>query len=172
MAITAFAPDDTMTSGNTVVNFMPAVKDIEKPTLEEWNAGFMVQCAIEGYKASTDAKTQERKKLCDRVATQSVGSRTYNLDNMTIVSDDPQADAPLPAILINDATIFVGVRPGLDHTDPAAGGQKVWIDKATIVAVDPAEINTDDGNAFGWVIQFAVKARSYKATIATAAPQG
>ncbi len=165
MSITTFNPKDIYTAGNLVVNLMPAVADINAPTLEEWNAGTMVQCAIEELEMSTDAKSQERKKLCDRVATQATGSRTYSAGNLTLVSEDPQGENPLPAVLENDAVVFVGVRPGLDHKVPVAAGQKVWVDHREVVAIDPKTITTDDGDAFQWDVQFTVKDRTYKGTI-------
>lgn len=166
MAITVFNPDDTPTAGNVVICLMPAVANLAAPTLAEWNAGTMIQCATEEFENSTSAKTNERKKLCDKVSTQVTGSRTYSASDTAIVSDDPQGDAPYPAILVPDATVFVGVRPGLDHKTEATAGQKVWIDERQVLAIDPVKITTDEGDAFQWTIQWAVKDRTYTAALA------
>lgn len=165
MPITVFNPDDTFTAGNVVINLMPAVANIKAPTLAEWNAGTMIQCATEEFESSTAVKTNERKKLCDKVSTQVTGSRTYSASDTAIVSGDPQGATPYPAIIIPDATVYVGVRPGLDHTVAAAAAQKVWIDERQVLAIDPVKITTDDGDAFQWTIQWAVKDRTYSGNI-------
>ena len=167
MSITAYDPDDTYTAGNTVINVMPAVADgtLEKVTVAEWAAGTMIQCATEEFSQTTDASTTTRKKICDRIATQKPGDRTYQAGDTVIVAADPQAANPLLETLALDSIHYVSVRPGLDDKTAATAGQKLWTDKRQVLSVDPEPINTEEGNSYQWRIKWLVLGRSYESAL-------
>lgn len=165
MALTTFAPDDTYTAGNTVINVMPAVANITSPTLTEWNAGTVIQCATEAFEPSLDTKTNTRKKLCDKESVEIPGTATFSISDITIVSDNPQGEAPYPAIFVPGATVFIGVRPGMDHASAAAAAQKVWVFEAQFQDLVPTKITTDEGEAFGWTLKFLARDHTYKAAL-------
>lgn len=164
---TKYDPDDYYTAGNTVINIMPAVVAIAAPTLAEWNAGTEVQCAVEEFAMTTNVSTSERKKICDKIATQRPGQRTYEASDTVIVSSDPQAANPLLASLTLDSKHYVGVRPGKDDTTAAASGDKVWVDYRQVLAVDPEPITTEEGNAYAWRVRWMVLNRTYSGAIAS-----
>lgn len=167
MSITAYAPDDVYTAGNTVINIMPAVADptLDVVTLAEWNAGVMIQCAVEEFGNTTDASTSTRKKICDRIATQRPGNRTYNANDTVIVFDPQQTDPLIESLKVLDAIHYVSVRPGLDDETAAASGQKLWTDKRQVLSADPEPITTEEGNAYQLRIRWMVLARSYESEI-------
>ena len=166
MSITPYNPDDHYTAGNTTVLILPACANAEAPTVAEINAGYAIQCAIEELEMTVDADTTERKKICDKVATQSVGKRTYQAGDTSLVAEDPQQASPLMDLLIEDAIVYLLVRPGMDDSKAFRAGQRVWVDRRQVVSVSPMTINTDEGNAYGWTVSWAVKSRTLKGTVA------
>lgn len=167
MSITAYDPDDQYTAGNTVINIMPAVASttLAAVTVAEWNAGTMIQCAIEEFAMTTNASTATRKKLCDKVATQRPGARTYEASDTVIVASSPQAANALIEGLTLDAIKYVAVRPGLADTTAAAAAQKIWVDKRQVLAVDPEPMTTEEGNAYAWRVKWLVLGRNLAAAI-------
>lgn len=167
MSITVFDPDDTYTARNTVINIMPAVASatLAGATLAEWNAGTMIQCAIEEFSMTTDAQTRTRKKLCDDVAAQAPGARTYQAGDTVVVAPDPQTANTFLDSLTVGAVKYVSVRPGMADDTAAAATQKIWLDKRQILSIDPEPITTEDGNAYAWRIRWLVMGRNLKATI-------
>ena len=167
MSITAYDPDDQYTAGNTVINIMPAVASatLVAVTVAEWNAGTMIQCATEEFSMTTEAATASRKKICDKVATQRPGERTYVASDTVIVASSPQAANTLVDGLTLDAIKYVAVRPGLTDSTAAAASQKVWVDKRQVLAVDPEPITTEEGNAYAWRVKWLVLGRNLAAAI-------
>ena len=167
MSITAYDPDDQYTAGNTVINIMPAVASatLAAVTVAEWNAGTMIQCATEEFALTTDASTGSRKKICDKVATQRPGTRTYQASDTVITASSPQSANALIEGMALDAIKYVAVRPGLADTTAAAVAQKVWVDKRQVLAVDPEPITTEEGNAYAWRVKWLVLGRNLAAAI-------
>lgn len=168
MPITVYDPSDYYTAGNTVINILPAVANIATPTLAEWNAGTVIQCATEEFSVSTNASTQTRRKICDKIASQIPGDRTYEAGDTVIVASDPQTANALLASLALDAVVYVGLRPGLDDDTAPAAVQKVWMDKRQVLTVDPEPVNTESGNAYAWRIKWLVIDRTYSGALVAA----
>lgn len=167
MSVTIYDPDDYLTAGNTAIVIAPAVASILAPKISEYNAGTKVDCAIENFGTGTDASTISRKKLCDKIATETVGSRKYTVEDTVVVMSNPQAANTFMSGMTLDAIKYILVRPGLAHDAAAAVAQSLWVLKVQLIAKDPEPISTEDGNAYKMRLKWAVLDRTLDAVMAT-----
>lgn len=159
--VSVYNPDGVATAGNSQIGLAPTVVDIDSPTVAELNAGIVFECATEAFGSTTDVSTISRKKLCDRVATQRPGDRTYQVEPLEIVLDDPQGDEQelMDRFGIDD-TIYLWHRPGLDHDEAIEAGQKVQVIRAIVSSVDLATITTEAGEEYRFVVNLAIQDRT------------
>lgn len=165
MSLVEYKPDDHATGGNILTLLVPTIADINKPTVAELSSGFSIDAAIESFELSTDAKTESRKKLSDKVSTETIGERTYKTGDTDILSDDPQTVHAIEALLEPDTYVYMVMRPGKERSAPIAAGDRVWVNRQQVVSRDATEVNTDAGNNFGWKITWATKARTYNGKV-------
>ena len=162
---TKYDPDDTYTAGTTLIAILPAVASKAGAKLIEVNAGYEIQCAIEELGMTTNANTQTRKKICNKVGTQSPGEKTYEASDTVLVAENPQDESALMDLLVEDAIVWIAVRPGMADDVAPAAAQKIWLDKRQVLSVDPEPITTESGNTYQWRVKWLVKDRNLKATI-------
>lgn len=165
MPITIYHPTGTKTAGKLRVAVVPAIADIKAPKMAELEAGVVIQCAIENFEPTTDVSKQTRKKLCDTEAKETIGTRTRQLANFQFTGDKENEDKVLE-LMAEDKTVFIVARPYEEYTKEFATGDKLWIHECTVDALDPAPINTDEGNEFEWIAQLSVRNRELNAAVA------
>lgn len=158
---TAYDPSGHLVAGNSTVLAVDAIANINAPTAAELNTtgAVAIQCAMEEFGITTDVSWRERKKLCDKIATQSPGNRTFGMSSeLRITLDDPQGDEQraLDKFVI-DGVVYLVHRPGKPHTAPFVAGDKVQVVKAIVGAVDLAPINTDEGAEYDAVVQVGIQ---------------
>lgn len=160
MSVTTYAPDAALTAGNTLIGDAPAIADIDAPKLTELQASTMIQCATEAFGSGTTVNKRTRKMICDKVGTETVGSRTYTMETLTIMYGDPQDANAFVDSLVLDSTHFFWTRPGLDDSVALAAAQKVLVIKAKIDSVDLRTISNADGDEFAVVVNVSVQDRT------------
>ncbi len=160
MAVTTYAPEAHLTAGNTVIGDAPAIADIDAPTVAELGASTYFQCATEAFGSSTNVSKRTRKMICDVVGTETVGSRTYQMEALTIMYGDPQDANAFIESLTLDSTHYFWVRPGKDDTEAVAAGDKVLVIKAKIDSLDLRPISTADGDEYAVVANVSVQDRT------------
>jgi len=161
--ITVYDPAGIATAANSRIVVLPAVADLNAITVAEWNAGLAVECATEAFGTQTNVSMVSRKKLCDPVATQRPGDRTYEMSGeLRLTLDDPQAADGLELMdkFALDDTVYLAHRPGLAHTDAAAADQRYEGLKAIVAGVDLAPISTEAGEEYEFVVQLAIQERT------------
>lgn len=159
MSLTVFNPDGVEVLENSAVIVAPAVADLDKPTVAEYNAGTAIQCSIKAFGISTDVSYVSSQYLCDKVAKKRVGNREYNLEPLTIKIGDPQAET-ISAKFVEDSVVYLIHRPGLKHTTPAAASQKAQVIKARVAAVDLVPIGVEEGSVYELRVALAVEGRN------------
>lgn len=160
MAVTTYAPEAHLTAGNTVIGDAPAIADIDAPTVAELGASTYFHCATEAFGSTTNVSKRTRKMICDVVGTETVGSRTYGMEALTLMYGDPQEANTFIDSLALDSTHYFWVRPGADDDDAIAAGDKVLVIKAKIDSVDLRPISTADGDEFAAVVNVSVQDRT------------
>ena len=165
--ITEYNPSGTLIAGNALVGIAVGWQDdINAPSLADLNAGHKVDCAIESLAGGANTSTTTRQKLCNAVAVERPGRTTYTLENLEIVMEDPQeADAFLDS-LETGVKVTIFARPGVEHTEALASGDRLWVWHATITSDVPAALDTTEGAEFRLVLSFAVDSFTRKAVLA------
>lgn len=155
MSVTVYDPDPVYTAGNTSVAIVKTIADINAPTLAELNVSSTVkiECAIENFGVTTDVSTVDRKKLCNRIASKSIGARTYAMDDILIAAGDPQAENQARAALPVDSIVYLVYRPGVEHTKAFTADEKVMVAKIIVGAVDDNAVTTADGEEFAFTLK-------------------
>lgn len=158
---TFYSPTGSPIAGKTTVAVADAIADIDEPTAAECNDSVFIECAIETFGVSTDVSWISRKKLCDTVATQRPGNRTYSMESMTLVLADPQGGTQAAAdLFVEDGTVFVVQRIGKDHDTAFVSGDQVVVYRCVVGAIDLAPTTTDEGAEASAVVQLGVVAKS------------
>lgn len=158
---TFYAPTGSPIAGNTTVAVADAIADIDAPTAAECNDSVFIECAVETFGVTTNVSWISRKKLCDVVATQRPGNRTYNMEAMNLVLSDPQGATQAAAdLFVDDAIVYVVQRLGKTHDDPFTAGDKVVVYQCVVGAVDLAPTTTDEGAEAQATVQLGVVAKS------------
>lgn len=160
----AYNPAAMTTAGRTLIAIVPAVAKLDAMTIAEANAGTMIHCATEAFGSTTNVSPRTRKMICDVVAVEKPGVRTYQMETLTLMLGDPQTDNDVLDMLTLDANLVFVMRPGLkaDKTGIAdwAAGQKYVGIKGTVSSVDLRTITTADGDEYAAVINLAVTDRT------------
>lgn len=162
MPYTAYAPTAQLTAGYTIIGDSPAIANINAPTVAELTSAttYALQCALQSFGASTTVSKTTRKMICDKVGKESVGSRTYTMDTMTIMAGDLQtANAYLTGLAL-DSVHYFWVRPGKADSVAVAATDKVMVVKAKIDSVDLRTISNADGDEFAIVVNVSVQDRT------------
>lgn len=157
-----YDPSGIATAGNSQIGIAPAVADINAPTEAELTAGTTFQCATEAFGSTTDASTISRKKLCNKVASQRPGDRTYNVEPLIITLDDPQSvegNALMDKFGLDDV-VYLWHRPAVAHDEPVTSGQRVQVIEAIVSSVDLQNISTEAGEEYNFVVNLAVQDRT------------
>lgn len=165
MAITQWNPATQISRGNVAVGVAPAIVDIEAPVLAELDAGIGLDCSITTFNGTSATASESVDWLCDPSSEQLPGSTTHTIDDLLIKATG-QADEDLITALNIGDTVYIWRRDGMDHSDPLAAAQFVWVWKATITSIDPAEASN---TYVGITAHVTVSARSKTAVEIAAA---
>lgn len=159
--VTVYDPDGVATAGNSQIGIAPIILDINNPLVSELSAGTVFECATEAFSSTTNVSNVTRKKLCDLVATERPGDRNYQVEQLSIVLDDPQGeDQPLLDMFGLDDTIYLWHRPGMAHDAAIEDGQKVQVVQAIVASVDLAPISTEAGEEYEFLVGLSVQGRT------------
>ena len=156
MTISVFNPDGVEVLGNSRVLALPAAADLDAITVAEGNAGTAIECSIKQFGATTDVTYINAQYLCDKVAKRRVGRREYNMEPLTI-KVDPQDTEAIEAIFYEDAKVTLMHRPGIEHTEELATGQKYQAVQGTVAAVDLVPVDLTEGAVYELRVALAVE---------------
>lgn len=160
---TFYSPNGSPVAGNSTIVVVDAIADLDAPKLTELNAAgsVTIQCAIENFGVTTDVKWIERKKLCDKIATQRPGNRSYSMDAIELTLDSPQGAQQIAAAkFVEDATLYIAHRPGKDHKAAIAAQDKVIVYEVIVGSADMKPISTDEGEEYRLVVNLGVIRKS------------
>ena len=158
--ITEYNPDGMETAGNSRIVVIPTVADINKITVAEWNSGTAIECATTAFGLNVDVQMRERRMLCDKIARQTPGARTVSVEALVLELGDPQAENALMELLSEDARVVIAHRPGVEHTDAAAAGQKYEAVSVIVASQTLVALSNEDGQTYEATHALAVQAKS------------
>lgn len=124
----------TPADGNVLVKILPAVADLDAPTLAEVNAAGAVDISCyltsDGYAPSVDEQVTTDERLCSKQVFEQPGRVTNSLD-LTYIDNtnapNEATDNEAKETLIPGSTHVLLVRRGLPYEDAIAAGQKVTL---------------------------------------------
>lgn len=140
MAITQWNPSTKTGRGNISVGVAPAVVTLAAPTLAELNTGIGLDCSITTFNGTSSTDSQSVDWLCNPASEQLPGSTTHSIDDLLIKATGQADSALITGLKIGDV-VYIWRRDGMAHGDALAAGQFVWVWKAIITSIDPAEAN-------------------------------
>ena len=124
----------TPADGNVLVKIVPAVADLDAPTLVEANAAGAVDISCyltsDGYAPSVDEQVTTDERLCSKQTFEQPGRVTNTLD-LTYIDNtnapNEATDNQAKETLIPGSQHVLLVRRGLPYEDALAAGQKVTL---------------------------------------------
>lgn len=134
-------------AGNGALWFVPAIADINAPTVTEIEAGVNLSCALYSFGITVEQASTDRTRYCYREAVQRPGRVTRTIDRIRYDYDPQNPDSAEYGYyteLTPGRHGFIVDRRGLDaRTELLAAGQYVHITPVTLggrddVAIDPA----------------------------------
>lgn len=133
----------TPADGHVLVKIVPAVADLEAPTLTELNAAGAVDISCyltsDGYNPSVDEQVATDERLCSIQTFEQPGRVSNSLD-LTYIdntnSPNEATDNKAKETLVPGSTHVLMVRRGLPYEDALAAGQKV-----TLFPIKPGQYN-------------------------------
>ena len=146
-----YAPPGVQTAAKSRILIVPAIADIDAPTVAEINAAssIAIECAIEQFGISISPSTLSRKKLCHSVAQKKPGTSEYDDITMSATLQDPQgADQPIVDALPVGAVKYAVHRPGEDHETPIDTGDTVQVSKIQVATRYLNPVTTDEGQEY------------------------
>lgn len=138
--LTQWNPATQISRGNVKVGVAPVILDINSPLLAEIDAGIGLDCSITTMNGTSSTDSESIDWLCSPESEQIPGSTTHSVDDLLIKATG-QADEDLITALNIGDTVYIWRRDGLDHETAPAAAQKIWVWKAIITSIDPAEAN-------------------------------
>ena len=112
--------------------WLPAVANLDAPTVVEYNAGIPVQCSIEAdqfdYKVTVDTATSQR--YCEEFESETAGRKKLDLGDIEVIADPQDPTSPNYAVAAawsEEPTGVLVLRAGLAHDVPAATDQVLSI---------------------------------------------
>ncbi|AZV01721.1 major tail protein [Microbacterium phage Schubert] len=136
--LTQWNPSTQISRGNIAVGVAPVIADINNPLLSELEAGIGLDCSITTFNGTSSTDSESVDWLCDPASEQIPGSTTHTIDDLLIKATG-QADEDLVSALSIGDTVYIWRRDGVPHETALAASQKVWVWKAVITSIDPAE---------------------------------
>jgi hypothetical protein len=141
------------TAANERIVIVPAIADIQAPTVSELNTGVGLQCALEEWGVQRTVNTVERQKLCEKSPTVIPGRTSYGDTTATIDCIDPQSTSdPILALCVSGAIVYTWSRPGAPFLPAAKVGDKVEVTKSRVISRNLATRNITEGAVYQWVI--------------------
>ncbi|QNL31026.1 major tail protein [Microbacterium phage Kauala] len=138
--ITQWNPSTQISRGNVAVGVAPAVEDINNPVLAELSTGIGLDCSITTMNGTSSTDSESIDWLCDPASEQLPGSTTHSMDDLLIKATGQEDEDLINGLNIGDV-VYIWRRDGLAHDTALAADQKVWVWKAIITSIDPAEAN-------------------------------
>lgn len=166
MALTAWNPATKVSRGNITIGIAPAIADIENPTTTELEAGTGIDCSITTFNGTSSADSETVDWLCDPASEQLPSSITHTIDDLLIKTTGQEDEQIIQTLNIGDV-VYIWRRDGLSADTEVEAGQKVWIWKASITSIDPAEANN---TYIGITAHFSVISRT-KTPVSVLSPQ-
>lgn len=125
-------PDGIDTRGRAALWAVPAIADLNAPTVAELSAGFPIHCAIYNWSPQGDQAATEDNRYCTRNSTESQGRVKTTIEPLVYVYDPQNPDdATGPYAhygkLAEGSKWFLVDRRGLDYEDDLAAAQVVDI---------------------------------------------
>ena len=122
----------TPADGYVAVRALPAVANLDAPTLAEWNAGIDISCSLtsDGSTPSVDQQVATDERLCSTQVFEQPGRITNSLDLIYIDntnSPNEETDNKAKDTLVPGSEHVIGVRRGMPYEAAAATGQKVTL---------------------------------------------
>lgn len=154
--MTVVFPDGVFTAGRERVQFVPAVADMNNPTVEECTASGAVDIScylIKGeWNLTGEQATGTDERICSEQAGTVLGPTTYSMEQAQYVYD-PQAEDAAEDNLAYDALKpgtkgFVVDRRGLKSGEDFAADQKVDVYQVECGAQIRMPVSTDAGDKF------------------------
>ncbi|MDR1354764.1 MAG: hypothetical protein LBJ43_00560 [Propionibacteriaceae bacterium] len=148
-----YAPDGVEVLTNERIVIVPAIADIQTPTVSELNTGVGIQCAIESWGVTRTVGTVERQKLCMRSPKVINGRTTYSDITLNIDCEDPQdPDDKVLALCTSGTIVYTWSRPGKPFAPAAVNGDLVEVTQCRVISRNLAERSTTEGAVFQWVV--------------------
>lgn len=138
MVLAAWNPDTVVSRGNVAVTITPAIADINNPTVAELSEGLGLTCSITNFNASSEVNSETVDWLCRPVSESIPGATQHSIDDL-MLKVSGQNDQDLYTALSVGDIVYFWRRDGIPVDDPVAAGQYVWVWKAKVTGVDPAE---------------------------------
>ena len=118
--MTVVYPEGVRARGNESVVFVPAIADLEAPTIAELTATGIanISCYLAGFSPNGTQESQEDRRLCSEQIFEDPGDVAISIDNLVYVYE-PQADVPSATnkayeVLKRDVTGYLVDRRGLN----------------------------------------------------------
>lgn len=149
--MTAVFPEGVVAQGNGAVWFVPAIADVNAPTVTELNAGWNISCAVDGFSPGGDQGTSTDIRYCSTQQFEIPGRQTVTIDAIAYVYDPQEPDNVEMYEYYTELTPgrkgYMVNRLGLPFDTPAAAGQFVNLYPVTLgarndVAIDPSAEGT------------------------------
>lgn len=166
MPITVYNPAGIETIAKNRFIWVPSIAAIASPKITEIDAGTEFSCALTEFEPGVDASESEDKRLCRKDAAKRSGSVTYSINDLPIITNDPQVADPFIDQLEPGVTGFLVVFPNVAPGTATASAQRAWVFAVTVKTKTPQKLSTDDGELFTMVVGWSVTARNLKATVA------
>ncbi|QOI67002.1 major tail protein [Microbacterium phage MaeLinda] len=138
--LTQWNPATQISRGNVAVGVAPVVIDINSPLLAEIDAGIGLDCSITTMNGTSSTDSESIDWLCDPESEQLPGSTTHSIDDLLIKATGQEDEDLINGLNIGDV-VYIWRRDGLPHETAPATGQFLWVWKAIITSIDPAEAN-------------------------------
>lgn len=138
--LTQWNPSTQISRGNVAVGVAPAVADLNGPALTELSEGIGLDCSITTFNGTSSTDSESIDWLCDPASEQIPGSTTHSIDDLLIKATGQGDEDLINGLSIGD-TVYIWRRDGMPHEEALAVGQFVWVWKAVITSIDPAEAN-------------------------------
>ena len=157
MSITTFAPTQVGVAGRVKVGIGAGFASLTAPKLSEITID-ITGAIVDGFSGTTDVKMKETQYYNQSVGQETVDTRTRKLGKLTLYVDGVASQTALDALLAEDHSVGLFLRPLTVSTSALAVGDKGDAWNAKVARCDRGSANIGDK----WTIEveFAEAARS------------
>jgi hypothetical protein len=138
MPLKQWNPATRISRGNVSVGIIPALVNMDTPTMTELGTGTGLDCAIQNFNGTSSTDSESVDWLCNPSSEQLPGSTTHEMDDL-VIKGTGQADEDLINSLNIGDVVYIWRRDGIQHDAPLAAAQRIWVWKVIITSIDPLE---------------------------------